>query len=115
MFTILAQSDEPKTVPELAAVTGSEAELLGRYFPLNNKKGSLQDTGRLLKHLGAMEVIVETAPDTYRRNGFTTTLSMPRYSDAFPCMYVFILYHILLYYANPTPPPSLAQSTNMSR
>jgi hypothetical protein len=35
-----------------------------------------------------MGVIKETGPDTYRRNGFSTSLSAKRYSDAYPCMYV---------------------------
>lgn len=38
-----------------------------------------------------MGVVVETALDTYRRNGLATTLAMPRYSDPFPCMYVTII------------------------
>lgn len=45
-----------------------------------------------------MGVIVETAPDTYRRNGFSTTLSMPRYGEPFPCMYVAVLYHTIALY-----------------
>ena len=93
MFRVLAQTDEPKTVTELAGVTGADAELLGRY-PLTTEgknTDAYRITGRLLKHLGAMGVVVETAVDTYRHNGLATTLSMPRYSDPVPCMYVFII------------------------
>jgi hypothetical protein len=35
-----------------------------------------------------MGVIKETGPDTYKRNGFSTSLGAKRYSDAYPCMYV---------------------------
>lgn len=35
-----------------------------------------------------MGVITETGPDQYRRTGFAITLGMPRYSDAYACMYV---------------------------
>ncbi|KAH8429529.1 uncharacterized protein LDX57_007191 [Aspergillus melleus] len=70
IFPILAQSDRSRSVTELAKATGAEPELLGR----------------LLKHLGAMGVVVETGFDEYRRNGFSTALAMPRYSDAIPCI-----------------------------
>ena len=43
--------------------------------------------GRLLKHLAAMGVIQEAGPDQYRRTGFTVSLCMEQYSDAFPLMY----------------------------
>lgn len=35
-----------------------------------------------------MGVIAEVGEDTYRRNGFSTSLAIKRYSDAYPCMYV---------------------------
>lgn len=43
---------------------------------------------RLLKHLSAVGVIDETGPDEYRRTGFSITLGVPRYSDAYACMLV---------------------------
>ncbi|KAL4802514.1 S-adenosyl-L-methionine-dependent methyltransferase [Aspergillus unguis] len=70
VFPILAKDDTPKTAAELAKATGADTLLLSR----------------ILKHLGAMGVIVETGEDTYRRNGFSTSLSNKRYSDAYPCM-----------------------------
>ncbi|KAL4931391.1 S-adenosyl-L-methionine-dependent methyltransferase [Aspergillus undulatus] len=70
VFPILSKDDTPKTALELAEATGAEPLLLSR----------------LLKHLGAMGVIAEAGEDTYRRNGFSTSLAMKRYSDAYPCM-----------------------------
>ncbi|KAL3478271.1 S-adenosyl-L-methionine-dependent methyltransferase [Aspergillus californicus] len=70
VFTVLSRDDSPKTATELAEATKADAGMLAR----------------LLKHLGAMGVIRETGPDEYRRNGFSTSLSAKRYSDAYPCM-----------------------------
>ncbi|KAJ5196687.1 hypothetical protein N7449_007166 [Penicillium cf. viridicatum] len=70
IFFILAQTDKPKTVAELAATTGAEPELLGR----------------IMKHLATMGVFVETGMDEYGRNGLTTTLAIKRYNDAWPCI-----------------------------
>ncbi|KAJ6186227.1 hypothetical protein N7519_007528 [Penicillium mononematosum] len=70
IFFILAQTDKPKTVAELAATTGAEPELLGR----------------IMKHLATMGVFIETGMDEYGRNGLTTTLSIKRYNDAWPCI-----------------------------
>ncbi|KAL4914334.1 S-adenosyl-L-methionine-dependent methyltransferase [Aspergillus aurantiobrunneus] len=70
VFPILSKDDTPKTAAELAEATNADPLLLSR----------------LLKHLGAMGVIAEAGEDTYRRNGFSTSLAMKRYSDAYPCM-----------------------------
>ncbi|KAJ5614880.1 hypothetical protein N7528_008534 [Penicillium herquei] len=70
VFKILACSDEAKTVDELALKTGAAPELLSR----------------LLKHLAAVDVVVETGLDQYSRNGLTKTLSIKRYSDAWPAI-----------------------------
>lgn len=70
VFPILAQDDTPKTAEELAKATNAEPLVLSR----------------LLKHLGTMGVIAEVGEDTYRRNGFSTSLAIKRYSDAYPCM-----------------------------
>lgn len=37
-----------------------------------------------------MGVILEAGPDQYRRTGFTVSLCMEQYSDAFPLMYATI-------------------------
>ncbi|KAL5338030.1 S-adenosyl-L-methionine-dependent methyltransferase [Aspergillus crustosus] len=70
VFPVLSRDDTPKTAVELAEATNADPGMLAR----------------LLKHLGAMGVIAETGPDTYRRNGFSTSLSAKRYSDAYSCM-----------------------------
>ncbi|KAL2797363.1 S-adenosyl-L-methionine-dependent methyltransferase [Aspergillus keveii] len=70
VFPVLSKDDTPKTATELAEATNADPAMLAR----------------LLKHLAAMGVIKETDPDTYRRNGFSTSLSAKRYSDAYPCM-----------------------------
>ncbi|KAL4881812.1 S-adenosyl-L-methionine-dependent methyltransferase [Aspergillus karnatakaensis] len=70
VFPVLSKDDTPKTAVELAEATNADAGMLAR----------------LLKHLAAMGVVAETGPDTYRRNGFSTSLSAKRYSDAYPCM-----------------------------
>lgn len=59
-----------------------------------------------MKHLAAMGVIVETGLDEYRRNGFSTSLAIERYSDGFPCMCVLFSSLSL----SLSPPPSLARS-----
>ncbi|KAJ5587182.1 uncharacterized protein N7459_002947 [Penicillium hispanicum] len=70
IFDLLAQTNKPKSVAELAKSTGAEPELLGR----------------IMKHLATMGVLVETNADEYTRNGLTTTLAIKRYSDAWPCI-----------------------------
>ncbi|KAK6838832.1 hypothetical protein RU639_000482 [Aspergillus parasiticus] len=66
IFSLIASSDDPKAVRNLANATGADEHLLGR----------------LLKHLAAMGVVTETGPDEYCRNGLSTALGMTRYSDA---------------------------------
>jgi hypothetical protein len=39
-----------------------------------------------MKHLAAVGAVTEAGLDLYARNGFSTTLSSTRYSDAFPTM-----------------------------
>ncbi|KAB8235889.1 S-adenosyl-L-methionine-dependent methyltransferase [Aspergillus alliaceus] len=70
IFPLLASSDTPKSVAELAEATGAEEDLLGR----------------LLKHLAALGVVVETGPDEYRASGFSTALAIPCYGEAFACL-----------------------------
>ncbi|RDW64441.1 uncharacterized protein DSM5745_09852 [Aspergillus mulundensis] len=89
VFVILSKDDTPKTVDELAKATNADVLLISR----------------LLKHLSTMGVIVETAEDTYRRNGFSTSLSNKRYSDAYPCMTNCITFGL-------TSLPSFLQKTN---
>ncbi|KAJ1715841.1 O-methyltransferase [Aspergillus flavus] len=66
IFSLIASSDDPKAVRDLANATGADEHLLGR----------------LLKHLAAMGVVTETGPDEYCRNGLSTALGMARYNDA---------------------------------
>lgn len=40
-----------------------------------------------MKHLAAMGAIFETGPDEYSPTGFSKTLTVEKYSDAFPLMY----------------------------
>ncbi|KAJ6051332.1 uncharacterized protein N7446_005964 [Penicillium canescens] len=70
LFAILSKDEKPKTAAELANATGADPVLLAR----------------ILKHLCAMGVILETGPSEYRRTGLSLSLSMQRYSDAYPCM-----------------------------
>lgn len=57
-------------------------------------------TGRILKHLAAMGVIKEAGPDTYQPTNFAKTLTIQKYSDGFPCMYVATL----IYFRPPCSP-----------
>ncbi|KAL5046572.1 hypothetical protein BDW71DRAFT_197504 [Aspergillus fruticulosus] len=89
VFVLLSKGDTPKTAAELAKATNADFLLLSR----------------LLKHLSTMGVIAEAGEDTYRRNGFSTSLSNKRYSDAYPCMTNCITYGI-------TSLPSFLKKTN---
>ncbi|KAL4813490.1 S-adenosyl-L-methionine-dependent methyltransferase [Aspergillus spinulosporus] len=89
VFALLSKDDTPKTVTELAEATHADPLLLSR----------------LLKHLSTMGVIAEAGEDTYCRNGFSTSLSNKRYSDAYPCMTNCITYGI-------TSLPSFLKRTN---
>ncbi|ODM14728.1 hypothetical protein SI65_09917 [Aspergillus cristatus] len=70
LFAILSRDDRPKSAAYLSEETGADLTLLAR----------------LLKHLSAVGVVDETGPDEYRRTGFSITLGVPRYSDAYACM-----------------------------
>ncbi|RAL10943.1 S-adenosyl-L-methionine-dependent methyltransferase [Aspergillus homomorphus CBS 101889] len=70
LFTAMGTNDKPKSVAQLAQATGVDPVLLGR----------------LMKHLAAMGVILETGKDEYSPNGLSKTLTVERYSDAFPLM-----------------------------
>ncbi|KAH8432816.1 putative O-methyltransferase [Aspergillus melleus] len=70
VFTALSRDNSPRTATYLAEATKAEPMMLSR----------------ILKHLAAMGAITETGPDEYRRTGFSTAMSSPRYSDAYPCM-----------------------------
>ncbi|PYH79787.1 S-adenosyl-L-methionine-dependent methyltransferase [Aspergillus uvarum CBS 121591] len=74
LFTALGTDDKPKTVAQLAKATNVDPVLLV-YTP-----------GRMLKHLAAMGVLLETGKDTYQPTGFSKTLTEQKYSDAFPLM-----------------------------
>ncbi|KAL4889361.1 S-adenosyl-L-methionine-dependent methyltransferase [Aspergillus ambiguus] len=68
LFRLLAVSDQPRSVAELVTATGADFQLLQR----------------IMKHLAAIGAVIEAGFDLYARNGFSTTLSSTRYSDAFP-------------------------------
>ncbi|OQE46935.1 hypothetical protein PENCOP_c001G00407 [Penicillium coprophilum] len=70
VFAILSKDEKPKSAAELAKATGADPVLLAR----------------ILKHLCAMGVILETGPNEYRRTGISISLSLQRYNDAYPCM-----------------------------
>ncbi|CAI7669482.1 unnamed protein product [Penicillium manginii] len=70
LFTALSQDDKPKNVSSLAEAVSAEPKMLAR----------------ILKHLCAMGVILETGPDEYRRTGFSISLMSERFSDAYPCI-----------------------------
>ncbi|KAJ5774223.1 O-methyltransferase family 2 [Penicillium paradoxum] len=70
VFAVLSKDEKPKTATNLASATGADAVMLAR----------------ILKHLCAMGVILETGPNEYRRTGLSISLSMKRYNDAYPCM-----------------------------
>ncbi|KAJ5093997.1 hypothetical protein N7456_009858 [Penicillium angulare] len=70
LFTALSEDDKPKTADSLAKAVGAEPKMLAR----------------ILKHLCAMGLILETGPNEYRRTGFSMSLMSERYSDAYPCI-----------------------------
>ncbi|CAI7623543.1 unnamed protein product [Penicillium viridicatum] len=70
IFAILSKDERPKSATELAHATCADPVLLAR----------------ILKHLCAMGVILETGPNEYRRTGISISLSLQRYNDAYPCM-----------------------------
>lgn len=75
---------------ELAKESGAEPELLGE--PGHHSEFAISRSmtyprlGRLMRHLAAMGVFVEAGLDMYACNGLTKTLSLKRYSDAWPAM-----------------------------
>ncbi|PLN79648.1 S-adenosyl-L-methionine-dependent methyltransferase [Aspergillus taichungensis] len=70
IFAFISWNNRSRSVADLAEATGADPEVLGR----------------LLKHLGAVGVIIETGFDEYRGTRFSSTLAMPRYRDTFPCI-----------------------------
>ncbi|KAJ5149650.1 hypothetical protein N7448_001228 [Penicillium atrosanguineum] len=70
LFTALSKDDKPKKASELAETVGADNKLISR----------------ILKHLCAVGVILETGPNEYRRTGMSTSLMSQRYSDAYSCM-----------------------------
>ncbi|KAJ5172351.1 hypothetical protein N7492_004944 [Penicillium capsulatum] len=100
LFNALGTDDKPKSVAGLAVKTGVEPVLLGR----------------IMKHLAAMGAILETGPDEYSPSGFSKTLTVEKYSDAFPLMTSRFTQGILALpaflkkngYRNPTSPTNTA-------
>ncbi|EKV08093.1 O-methyltransferase [Penicillium digitatum PHI26] len=69
LFAVLSKDEKPKSADELAKATGADPVLLAR----------------ILKHLCAMGVILETGPNEYRRTGTSISLSLQRYSGSYAC------------------------------
>ncbi|PYI01803.1 S-adenosyl-L-methionine-dependent methyltransferase [Aspergillus sclerotiicarbonarius CBS 121057] len=79
IFRLLAETKQPKSVHELARTTGADLVLLER----------------IMKHLGAINAVVETENGEYACNGFSHTLANTKYADSFPafmdCIYPAVL------------------------
>ncbi|CAI7587044.1 unnamed protein product [Penicillium glandicola] len=67
VFAILSKDEKPKSAADLAKATCADPVLLAR----------------ILRHLAAMGVILETGPNEYRRTGLSIMLSSQRYSDSY--------------------------------
>ncbi|SPB49209.1 unnamed protein product [Aspergillus niger] len=68
IFRLLAEAGQPKSVQELASATGADLDLIQR----------------IMRHLGAINVVIETKNGEYTTNGFSFTLAHTKYSDSFP-------------------------------
>ncbi|OOF90203.1 hypothetical protein ASPCADRAFT_59926 [Aspergillus carbonarius ITEM 5010] len=79
IFCLLAENDQPKSVQELAQATGADFILLQR----------------IMKHLAAINAVIETEAGEYTRNGLSHTLAHTKYADSFPvfmdCFYPTVL------------------------
>ncbi|GKZ38832.1 hypothetical protein AbraIFM66950_011355 [Aspergillus brasiliensis] len=67
IFRLLAENNRPKSVQELASATGVDLVLLER----------------IMRHLGAINAVVETKSGEYATNGFSFTLAHTKYSESF--------------------------------
>ncbi|KAF9873097.1 sterigmatocystin 8-o-methyltransferase [Colletotrichum karsti] len=70
LFTSMAQHDGPHKVTDLAATLGHDPALLGR----------------IMRHLGAMQYIVETGPDEYKATNFSRALTITIMGAGYPCV-----------------------------
>ncbi|EHA22159.1 hypothetical protein ASPNIDRAFT_183622, partial [Aspergillus niger ATCC 1015] len=73
IFRLLAEAGQPKSVQELASATGADLDLIRNII-----------TERIMRHLGAINVVIETKNGEYTTNGFSFTLAHTKYSDSFP-------------------------------
>ncbi|KAJ5360025.1 hypothetical protein N7517_009216 [Penicillium concentricum] len=67
LFAILSKDDKPKSAAELAKATGADPALLAR----------------ILKHLSATGVILQTGANEYRRTGTSITLTWQLCTDSY--------------------------------
>lgn len=87
LFTALSKDDKPKKASELAEAVGADSKLICMTDAVIYSSWKLMpQLARILKHLCAVGVILETGPNEYRRTGLSTSLMSQRYSDAYPCM-----------------------------
>ncbi|PWY64783.1 S-adenosyl-L-methionine-dependent methyltransferase [Aspergillus sclerotioniger CBS 115572] len=104
IFRLLAESDQPKSVHELAHATGADILLLHTFHSL------IISAERIMKHLGAINAVIETENGEYACNNFSHTLAHTKYADSFPvfmdCFYptIFAIPKFLQQtnYRNPT-------------
>ncbi|RDK44403.1 o-methyltransferase [Aspergillus phoenicis ATCC 13157] len=68
IFRLLAEAGQPKSVQELASATRADLVLIQR----------------IMRHLGAINVVIETENGEYTTNCFSFTLAHTKYSDSFP-------------------------------
>lgn len=87
LFTILSKDDKPKKASEMAHAAGADSKLVCMPgLPFDAEVELTLMLARILKHLCAVGVILETGPNEYRRTGLSISLMSQRYSDAYPCM-----------------------------
>lgn len=87
LFTVLSKDDRPKKASDLAEAVGADTKLVcmsGLFFLQGLKL--ISKPARILKHLSAVGVILETGPNEYLRTGLSTSLMSQRYNDAYQCM-----------------------------
>ncbi|TDZ41284.1 O-methyltransferase mpaG [Colletotrichum trifolii] len=70
LFSLMAQSEGPQKVADLARTLGHDPALLGR----------------IMRHLGAMQYLVETGPDEYKPTNFSDALTITSMGAGYPCV-----------------------------
>ncbi|KAF4853492.1 O-methyltransferase mpaG [Colletotrichum siamense] len=70
LFTLMAQTQAPQRVSDLACRLGHDPALIGR----------------IMRHLGAMQYITETGPDEYKPTNFSNALTITSMGAGYPCV-----------------------------